>query len=129
LLLNLQNTNNCGIIKLVGGNKVIGKIVKYFRYINDISIKELSDITGVSVTYISEIEKGKKNNISIDILTKLSKGFNISSSILMEIIEMCEEKNISNKVLILYILKLYFEKDYKCDKELVNDELVQKLLK
>ena len=108
---------------------MIGKIVKYFRYINDISIKELSDITGVSVTYISEIEKGKKNNISIDILTKLSKGFNISSSILMEIIEMCEEKNISNKVLILYILKLYFEKDYKCDKELVNDELVQKLLK
>jgi len=110
-------------------NNVIGKIIKYFRYINDISIKKLSDKTGISVTYITELEKGNKNNISIDILIKLSKGFNISSSSLMKIIEDVEENNLSDKVLMLHILKLSIENDYEKDKEIINDEFVKKILK
>lgn len=41
----------------------IGEVLRLLRIANDLSITALSERTGISKSYITEIEKGKKNPI------------------------------------------------------------------
>lgn len=59
---------------------MIGENIKKIRENQNISINELSRITGVSAGYISSLERGEKKNPSQEILKKISDGLNVSMS-------------------------------------------------
>ena len=56
----------------------IGERIKMIRKNRNISQSELSEITGISRSYISEMEKGKYENISINILCDLCRGLELT---------------------------------------------------
>jgi XRE family transcriptional regulator, regulator of sulfur utilization len=41
--------------------KIIGKRIRLTRRTKDITLKDLSNLTGISINYLSAIEKGKAN--------------------------------------------------------------------
>jgi len=66
-------------IKLI----LLGNRVKFFRNQLNISQEKLAQICGFDRTYISLVERGKRNISFINIL-KLAKGLNITPSKLLE---------------------------------------------
>ena len=62
---------------------MIGQKVKQAREERKMSMYRLSKITGISSSYISELESGKYNNPSAEILQKLSKALGVSVSRLL----------------------------------------------
>lgn len=72
--------------------KAICEVLRLLRISNDLSIKELSSKTGISASYITEIENGIKDSPSIDIIDKYSKALNVSKSSIMFF-----EEDLSNK--------------------------------
>lgn len=63
--------------------KSICKVLRLLRILNDLSIKELSEKSGISVSYITDIEKGAKTKPSVDIIEKYSKALGVSKSTIM----------------------------------------------
>ena len=53
------------------------------RTFNNLTQKELSDITGISPSQLSRIESGEIKNISSDILTKLAKALHVSTDFIL----------------------------------------------
>lgn len=47
--------------------------VKYIREQKGITLLQLSKVSGVSVGYLCHLEKGTRNNPSIDVMEKISK--------------------------------------------------------
>lgn len=56
----------------------IGKRIKHFRRQKRITQKELSDLSGVSATYLSEIEGDKKNNITTCVLCDICRALELT---------------------------------------------------
>lgn len=54
-----------------------GDYIKQIRTSKNISLRELSKRSGVSHPYLSQLENGKTNNPSIEVLTKIAKGLNV----------------------------------------------------
>lgn len=54
-----------------------GKIIRHLRQQRKLSLAELSSMSGLSVSYISEIERGVKQP-SLDTVDKLAKALNVS---------------------------------------------------
>lgn len=52
--------------------------IKKIREEKGITLMELSDLSGVSVGYLCHLEKGSRNNPSIDVMDKISKALNKS---------------------------------------------------
>lgn len=86
-------------------NTTICKILKALRIINELSIKQLSEESGISVSYITEIEKGEKTKPSLDILDKYSKALGIKKTTLMYFQEEFEDKDYDFKETLLGILE------------------------
>ena len=63
--------------------KEFGKKIKVFRLEKGISQEELASIADIDRTYISDIEKGDRN-VSLIVISKISKAFEISISELLE---------------------------------------------
>jgi transcriptional regulator with XRE-family HTH domain len=63
------------------------------RKIKGYTIREVSDRSGVSTAYISQLENGNRGVPSPEILMKLSEGLNISYSDLMNLAGYLEQKN------------------------------------
>lgn len=62
---------------------MVNEVLRLLRVYNDIKASELAEKLNLSSSYISELESGKKN-VSMDIINKYSKFFEIpSSSILL----------------------------------------------
>jgi len=61
-----------------------GKL-KNLRKLKGYTIRELSDRSGVSAAYISQLENGNRGIPSPDVLQKLSEGLNTSYSELMQL--------------------------------------------
>lgn len=55
-----------------------GKKIKEIRKSQKISQKELAELSGLSISYIQQIEAGKKNNPSLEALTAISDVLHIS---------------------------------------------------
>ncbi|WP_237088643.1 helix-turn-helix domain-containing protein [Paenibacillus larvae] len=71
---------------------LIAGVLMYFydklrdlRKLKGYTIRELSDRSGVSTAYISQLENGNRGIPSPEVLMKLSEGLNISYEELMEI--------------------------------------------
>lgn len=65
--------------------------LKQFRKRKGYTIREVSDRSGVSAAYISQLENGNRGVPSPDILLKLSEGLNIPYAELMRIAGYLEE--------------------------------------
>lgn len=63
-----------------------GKKVKDLRVSNKISQEKLAELADIDRTYVADIESGKRN-ISITIIEKIAKAFNISISDIFRSIE------------------------------------------
>jgi transcriptional regulator with XRE-family HTH domain len=61
-----------------------GKYLKGLRESYDISIRELAKLSGVSNSYISQLETGKRGTPKPDILQKLAPHLNVSYEELMQ---------------------------------------------
>ncbi|WP_419779279.1 helix-turn-helix domain-containing protein [Maridesulfovibrio sp.] len=70
--------------------KIGGKIKKY-RSVSGLSQQTLAERAGISYKYLGEIERGQVN-LSVEILSKISKALNISSAELMDDPEQESEK-------------------------------------
>ncbi|EPJ56189.1 MAG: toxin-antitoxin system, antitoxin component, Xre family [Osedax symbiont Rs2] len=68
----------------------IGKTVKEFRLMRNLSLNDISSETGLNKSYLSKIENEKRDP-SIDSLSKISKAINIPLNILILMSE--EESN------------------------------------
>jgi len=78
---------------------LVGKILKHIRIFNKLKQNELSEMLGISKSYISEIESCKKIP-TIEVLQKYSDTFNISLSTILLFTENIDNpKNIATKFL------------------------------
>lgn len=91
-------------VQHVINEKSICKVLRLLRIANDLSIKELSDKSGISVSYITDIEKGVKSKPSMDIIGKYSKALGISKSTIMFFEEEFSGQNSSYQTMLLNIL-------------------------
>jgi len=85
--------------------KAICEVLRLLRISNDLSIKELSSRTGISASYIAEIENGVKDSPSIDIIDKYSKALNVSKSSIMFFEEDLSNKKYDFQKMLLKILQ------------------------
>lgn len=85
--------------------KSICKVLRLLRIANDLSIKELSDKSGISVSYITDIEKGVKSKPSIEIIEKYSKALDVSKSTIMFFEEEYSSKNCNYQTMLLGMLE------------------------
>ena len=69
----------------------ICRVLKIARVVNDYTIKEAATLSNVSSSYISALEKGNKSFPSIDVISKLTKVYNLSTSQFMGIYEYYDE--------------------------------------
>ncbi len=87
------------------GKKSICEVLRLLRISNDLTKKELSEKTGISESYIAEIESGKKDSPSIDIIDKYSKALNVSKTTIMFFEEDLSDKKYDFKIMLLHILQ------------------------
>lgn len=73
---------------------IIGKILKIARHANNITLAAASCFSGVSTIYISEIEQGKKRNVSEDILTKLGNAYGLKLAQIKDLVAYYENLNV-----------------------------------
>ena len=103
---------------------MIGEVLRVVRIANDMSIKEVSEKSNVSVSYLTDLEKNKKINPSIHLLEKICSTHNINVSELFELDEYHEtiidlkEKLKTYQLLLMRILELYDVKEKTKAKEL-----------
>jgi len=76
---------------------MLNKALKLIRAFYDISQSELSDSLGISKSYLSEIESGKKQP-TIEILNKYSAQFDIPLSSILFFSENMDSKKITDKL-------------------------------
>lgn len=76
---------------------------------NGITIKQTSEIVGISASYLSEIENGRRKHISLNLFKRYAKAFNMKKSELMKLIEL-EEAGYSYQQLLKEYLSKYFKK-------------------
>jgi transcriptional regulator with XRE-family HTH domain len=63
----------------------LGDYIKLKREEKDLSLRDLSEISGISHSYIAKIERNDKNiHPTVETLTRLAEGLNISLNLLLE---------------------------------------------
>lgn len=74
---------------------MLGNTLKRLRGIYGYSAKEMSELLGISSSYLSEIENGKKK-VSMDLLGRYSELFGLRVSTLMRFSEDYEDAELNN---------------------------------
>ncbi|WP_102399507.1 helix-turn-helix domain-containing protein [Haloimpatiens massiliensis] len=64
---------------------MLGKAIKQIREKKGLTQKQLSDDSGISISYIQQLEYGKKENPSTEILKKISEALGVSIINLIDI--------------------------------------------
>ena len=67
--------------------------LRLMRIFHDMSQTNLADKLGISKSYLSEIEKGEKKKVTLDLLERYSQVFNIPVSSLMFFAEQVDQGN------------------------------------
>ena len=68
----------------IGGNTMnLGDKIRYVRELRGLTLQQLSEIAGISATYISDVEN-HRSNMSIKSLTKLSTALNVDQSYFLD---------------------------------------------
>lgn len=84
---------------------ILCDVLKSLRIANELSIKQLSQKSGISVSYIAEIEKGQKTQPSLDVLSKYSEALGVKKSTIMFFQEEFEDRNYNFQEMLLNILE------------------------
>lgn len=66
---------------------MLSKVIKAFRLANNYTVNNVSNLTGLSSIYISELERGVKKNASFETISKLAKGFNVTPTFMEELLK------------------------------------------
>lgn len=74
---------------------MLGNTLKRLRGIYGYSAKEMSELLGISSSYLSEIENGKKK-VSMDLLDRYSELFGLRVSTLVRFSEDYEDAKLNN---------------------------------
>lgn len=61
----------------------LGDKIRYVRELRGLTLQQLSEIAGISATYISDVEN-HRSNMSIKSLTKLSMALNVDQSYFLD---------------------------------------------
>ena len=85
---------------------MLGNTLRLTRIANDIKIKDASNKSGVSVSFLTDIEKGK-GNPSVETVKKLAAAYNIPASTLMLLEEEISDKSLNYQEGLLLILDYY----------------------
>ncbi len=83
----------------------ISNVLRLLRIANDLSAKELSEKSGISSSYISELENGIRLTPSSDILDKYSKALHISKQTILFFQEEFDDKHYSYQQMLYKILQ------------------------
>lgn len=73
--------------------------LKNIRLESKLSISRLAELTGISKSYLSDIESKKKTKIGADIIKKLSTFFNVAPTYFMSDGELSDEETTGMKML------------------------------
>lgn len=90
---------------------MLGDFLRITRIANDKKITDVSDETGISKSYLTEIEKDIKIP-SNDILQKICDNYNIDMNILLSFVKYSDDANLNYKQILLLVLEYY---EYKRD--------------
>lgn len=63
--------------------KYIGKNISFYRNLSNLTQDKLSEMSGVSMDYLSEIERGKKIP-SLKLLEKIAKSLNLEAYVFLQ---------------------------------------------
>lgn len=93
--------------------ETFGEVIRKARKAKDVSLREMASRIGISHPYLSQLENGKNNNPSIDIILDLSRELDISFAYLVHIsgVDVGLKKNLPKNV--IQILKLMKPSDYE----------------
>ena len=83
-------------ISLYKGFNMLEEALRMLRVFHDMNLSELSNDLGISVSYLCEIEKGRKRP-SVELLNKYAKVFNTKPSVIMFFAESLTENDVSFK--------------------------------
>lgn len=90
----------------------IGQTIRIFRIANDYTISKLSKLSGISKSYLSELEnetKGKKPSKAT--LETLEKVLNCPKGSILKYHKLSEEKNLDFKHTLYHVLLLLITKE------------------
>ncbi|MDR0883859.1 MAG: helix-turn-helix domain-containing protein [Oscillospiraceae bacterium] len=82
----------------------MGRVLRGLRIALDLSAKDLAAKMGVSPTFISDVEAGRKKP-SLELIDKYSKALDISRAKLMYFDEEAEKQNYNHQKILLTILE------------------------
>lgn len=88
---------------------IIGKNIKRLRESKNISARELSRRSGVSQGYLSQLETGKNNNPTNDVLKKLADGLNVEHEYMLYLAGVIDEDSYNAKVKTKKMIKEFGE--------------------
>ena len=80
-----------------------GIMLKHYRKIKNLSLKELENLCGVSASYINRLERGERRSPSISVILRLAGVLDIPSSVLLAAINI-KEPQASEKITLSELL-------------------------
>lgn len=120
---------------------MLSKVIKAFRLANNYTVSDVSNLTGLSAIYISELERGIKKNASKETLFKLANGFNAPPEFIENLLKYSDiietnyslldsfDKSASQKNILILQLLLYKILDYYFNHKLENNSIYKLLVK
>lgn len=85
-------------------NRNLCKVLKLLRTAYDYSVSEVSQKTGLSASYIYEMERGNKTP-TLAVVEKYADVFNVKTSTILFFSDEADEKKLSTQKLLLKILE------------------------
>lgn len=79
---------------------MLGEALRLVRVFHDLNKSEAATRVGLSKSYVTELERGDKN-VSLEVLNKYAKAFNMPVSSLMLFAERAGEKEITDDLRLL----------------------------
>ncbi|AFM41044.1 putative transcriptional regulator [Desulfosporosinus acidiphilus SJ4] len=101
-----------------------GQAIRYKRELMKLSLSELSEITGISSSYLNRLEKGDRKAPSYPIMELIARGLNLNLSELLSL-----ASNSENDGELPEIRELLLKNDFKIGDTIVTTEVKELLLK
>jgi transcriptional regulator with XRE-family HTH domain len=86
------------MITTKGAELMNGRNIRELRKKKRMSLDQLSDLSGVSKSYISYIERGLQTNPSLSVLGKMAKALDVELIYLIKILDNSEEEKYPTSV-------------------------------
>jgi transcriptional regulator with XRE-family HTH domain len=102
-----------------------GIMLKHYRKIKNLSLKELENLCGVSASYINRLERGERRSPTISVILRLAGVLDISSSVLLAAINI-KEPQASEKI---SLYELLIKHEYLLNGEELSRNAKESLLK